>query len=174
MGKTQTTDKPIDKAKRYGEKYSPTTLDAICKRIGEGESLRNICREEGMPVRQTVINWVERYPDAWAKYARARDIQADWLFEDMATIEAGVLAGKIDATAGRVVLGSKQWRAGRLAPKKYGDNQRVEVNHTLSETAAQVLKELSQRAKEQRQLIDVTPREVSVEVIAPLDDESNT
>jgi hypothetical protein len=38
----------------------------------------------------------------------------------MASIEAGVLAGKIKPKEARVVLWSKQWRAERLAPKKYG------------------------------------------------------
>ena len=102
-------------------KFTDEIADEICRRIAEGESLRAICRDDHMPDRNTVFSWEDANPDFSAKCARARIRQGDWLFEDMASIEAGVLSGKITSDQARVVIGSKQWRAGRLAPRKYGD-----------------------------------------------------
>lgn len=39
----------------------------------------------------------------------------------MSDIEDRTLSGSIDPAAARVVLASKQWRAAKLAPKRYGD-----------------------------------------------------
>jgi hypothetical protein len=39
----------------------------------------------------------------------------------MAQIEADVLAGKVEASAGRTVLSSMQWRLSKIAPKRFGD-----------------------------------------------------
>lgn len=47
--------------------------------------------------------------------------QADYLLESMADIEKKVLEGTLDPQAARVVIWSRQWRASKLAPKKYGD-----------------------------------------------------
>jgi len=90
-----------------------------------------------MPDRTTVNRWLSVYDDFASKYARARVIQADHLQEDMADIEDRTLSGEIDPAAARVVLGSKQWRASKLAPKIYGDKQQVE--HSVSDTLAQTI-----------------------------------
>jgi hypothetical protein len=111
--------------------YSDAIADEICRRLSEGESLRSICRDDHMPDRQTVLNWQNNRPEFSAKCARARDAQADWLQDDMADIERDVLTGALDPQAARVVLSSKQWRASKLAPKKYGDRQHLE--HTGAE-----------------------------------------
>ena len=47
--------------------------------------------------------------------------QADYIVEDCASIEDRTIAGEINPAAARAVLASKQWRAAKLAPKKYGD-----------------------------------------------------
>lgn len=108
--------------------FSDTLADAICDRLAEGESLRTICTDTNMPNRRTVLRWADTKPDFAAKCARARDAQADWELDEMAKIEADVLGGRLDPTAARVVLSSKQWRASKLAPKKYSD--RIMQEHT--------------------------------------------
>lgn len=39
--------------------YSDELADAICDRISEGESLRAICAEGGMPSKGTVMRWLD-------------------------------------------------------------------------------------------------------------------
>jgi hypothetical protein len=80
-----------------------------------------------MPDRSTVLRWEDEKPDFAAKCARARAWQGDYLFDEMGIIESDVMSGKIDHNQARVVLSSKQWRASKLAPKKYGE--RVTQEH---------------------------------------------
>lgn len=61
--------------------------------------------------------------DFAAKCARARPSQAEGVHDDMVDIETRTLEGSIPTDVARVVLSSKQWRAAKLAPKKYGDKQ---------------------------------------------------
>ena len=94
--------------------------DRICDLLSEDVSMRRICEMEDMPSRRTVLRWLSENPSFAAKCARARSEQADYLNEDMAEIEEKTLTGEIDPAAARAVLASKQWRASKLEPKKYG------------------------------------------------------
>jgi len=101
--------------------YSDELAERICEQLADGQSLRAICAADGMPDRTTVMRWQASNPEFATKCARAREAQADHLFEGMAEIESGVLSGAVDAQAARVVLSSQQWRASKLRPKVYGD-----------------------------------------------------
>jgi hypothetical protein len=101
--------------------YTDEIADEICERIENGESLIKICEDDHMPNRRTVLRWIDAIPDFASKHARAREAQGDHAADRMSLIENDVLAGVIDPTAARVVLGSMQWRAAKLAPKKYSE-----------------------------------------------------
>lgn len=96
---------------------------AICERISLGESLRSICREEGMPDQATVHRWLSQDDDFASKCARARDYQADTVAERVLDTADKVEAGAIEPDAARVVISALQWTAAKLKPKKYGDSQ---------------------------------------------------
>lgn len=106
--------------------YSEELATTICDRIAGGETMVKICREDGMPNRRTVMRWMDVHAEFAARCVRAREIHADYAHDRMMEIEVGVLEGEIDATAARVVLSSMQWRAAKLAPRKYGDMSKVE------------------------------------------------
>jgi hypothetical protein len=108
--------------------YSEDLAYEICNRLAEGESIRQICRDDHMPSRVTVFRWQNEKPEFVANIMRAREGQADCLHDDMADIEGEVRSGSLDPQAARVIIWSKQWRAGKLAPKKYGDKSAVEVS----------------------------------------------
>lgn len=101
--------------------YSDELADTICERIAGGESLRRICSEAGFPNRQTVLNWLadSRFAQFSAKYARAREYQADYLAEEMQDVAD--IATPDDVQVARLRVLTMQWRASKLAPKKYGD-----------------------------------------------------
>lgn len=101
--------------------YNEKIAEEICDLLASQQSMRQICAKPGMPDRKTVTNWARDLPDFAKKLAQARQAQADSIFDDMAAIEAQTLAKKIDARAARAVLSSMQWRASKLAPKRYGD-----------------------------------------------------
>lgn len=62
--------------------------------------------------------------------AHARVLQADRVDEDIVEVIDEVRDGRLDPQAARVALAGMQWRASKLAPKKYGD--RLDVNTKLS------------------------------------------
>ncbi len=56
--------------------YSQEIADEVCRRLAGGESLRAICRDEGIPDESTVRLWALDDRDGFAaQYARAREVQ---------------------------------------------------------------------------------------------------
>jgi hypothetical protein len=105
--------------------YTVELADAICERLVNGESLRQICQDEGMPNRSTVIRWMGADEAFATKCARARDEQADYM--DDLILETANSCTPESAAADRVKISAYQWRASKLKPKKYGDRTRTEL-----------------------------------------------
>ena len=99
--------------------YSQEVADEICKRIGDGESLNSICRDDKMPGRNTVRVWLRDRLEFRAQYARAREDQADTFVDEIKDIADN--STPEDWTVARLRVQARQWAAGKLAPKKYGD-----------------------------------------------------
>lgn len=53
--------------------YTPQIAAEICERLGKGEPLAQICRDEGMPGVQTVSDWREKSEEFSVMIARARE-----------------------------------------------------------------------------------------------------
>ena len=104
----------------YPEGYGQETADLICERLADGESLRKICRDEDMPTTSTVCKWLGRNADFAEQYARARELQADSLFDDILDIaDKGALALE-GADDRRIQIDARKWMAGKLKGK-YSD-----------------------------------------------------
>jgi hypothetical protein len=59
--------------------YSRELADAICRRMSEGESLRAVCRDAGMPSEGTIRGWEREDRDGFAEhYRQARLLQLDY------------------------------------------------------------------------------------------------
>jgi hypothetical protein len=58
----------------------------ICDRLAEGESLRAICADAGMPDKATVLRWMGRHKEFRDQYAWAREAQADDILEEILEI----------------------------------------------------------------------------------------
>lgn len=113
--------------------YTEELGDLICRRLANGESLRQICEEKNMPDRGTVFRWCESDPDFAAKYARAREMQADANADECQFIADT----DPDPARARVRVATRQWLAERMKPKKYGN--RVEHVGSGSDGAIRVV-----------------------------------
>ena len=117
-------------------KYTPELGKYICARIAEGESLRAICREDEMPVISTVLKWCFDFPEFSEQYTKAREIQADVIFEQLFEIademplmdtyneKTGYSETKIDNAGinrNRLRVDTRKWILARMNSKKYGD-----------------------------------------------------
>ena len=129
------TQKPKKRAGRKTE-YDPAIAAEICTRISCGESLRQICMEDGMPVHSTVYLWLLQNKQFSDNYAKAREEQADTLADEIQAIaderpqeivdDKGISrtdSGWVTWQKNRI--DARKWVASKLKPKKYGDRQIV-------------------------------------------------
>ncbi len=65
-------------------RYTEAIAVKICRRLAEGESLRKISKDTSIPAISTVMGWLfdGKHSDFSEQYARARDLQADKLFDE--------------------------------------------------------------------------------------------
>jgi hypothetical protein len=103
-------------------RYSDEIADTIINGLASGLSLRKICRADEMPDRETVFRWIETRPDFAAKYARAREFQAEANAEEIIDIADD----EDDPAKARVRIDARKWVASKLLPKKYGDKATVQ------------------------------------------------
>ena len=135
--------------------FSQETADAICDRLGVGESLRSICRDDEMPALSTVFKWLNQQPAFADQYARAREEQAEALADEIVAIadEADVAVKHegeevrlaLDATGvarNRLRVDARKWAASKLKPKKYGDKIQTEHSGSVTLTHEQFLASL--------------------------------
>lgn len=115
--------------------YTPEKADAICILLAEGQGLRTICASEGMPDPTTVYRWLEKNEEFRKQYARARELQAETMADEILVIaNTPVLGVKtktnddgVETIEGdmidhrRLQVDARKWLASKLAPKKYGE-----------------------------------------------------
>jgi hypothetical protein len=158
--------KPRKRAGRKTE-YDPAIAAEICTRISCGESLRQICMEDRMPVHSTIYLWLLQNKQFSDNYARAREEQADTLADEIQAIadeppqeivdDKGISrtdSGWVTWQKNRV--DARKWVAAKLKPKKYGERQvlagdaenplEVNVESKIFDTLLQNL-ELTKQAK---------------------------
>jgi hypothetical protein len=94
-----------------------------------GKSLVKVCQAPGMPDRSTVVRWMTKDPEFATRCAHAREAQADYM-DDLIMDEAEKVTPET-AQAAKVKISAYQWRASKLAPKKYGDRVDMNVSGSL-------------------------------------------
>ncbi|MBO9099454.1 MULTISPECIES: terminase small subunit-like protein [unclassified Rhizobium] len=125
--------------------YTIELTDVICERIANGESLKGICEDDAMPGKTTVFRWLAADEQFRDKYARAREAQADALFDDILTIaddgqndwmekknadgkNIGWMENGEALRRSALRIDARKWMAGKLRPKVYGDKLDVSVD----------------------------------------------
>lgn len=119
--------------------YSDSIADEICERLSNGESLRNICREEGKPSQSMIFRWLTKNEGFREQYAHAREAQAELLAAEILEIaddgkndtyvdEDGNRRTDQDVIArSRLRVDARKWIASKLKPKVYGDKVQTEL-----------------------------------------------
>ncbi|MDU4876072.1 MAG: hypothetical protein E6X67_06660 [Neisseria subflava] len=107
--------------------YTKDMADKICEKISGGLSLRAICAEPGMPARGTVYRWLIENADFQDQYTRAREKQADYFAEEIIEIADSAEAESAAVSKAKLQIDARKWAASKIAPKKYGDKQEIDV-----------------------------------------------
>lgn len=125
--KSQTKPRP-----NYGDiKNKLDILEQAIAWVAQGKTLRDFCRQDGMPTFHTIYDWLDKNEEASRRFAHARDIGADMIAEEALHIIdtfplAGGEDGKIDSGHVTWLRNRAEYRLKLLAkwnPKKYGDKQ---------------------------------------------------
>lgn len=134
--KTRKSDAPKRSPGRPSD-YSREIAQVICRQLGNGESLRQICASPGMPGKTTIMKWLESNLEFRGQYVRARELQAEHWAEEIIEIaddsqndfieKEGRDGSTYEAVnfeninRSRLRVDTRKWLMARLAPKKYGD-----------------------------------------------------
>jgi hypothetical protein len=120
--------------------FTQELADLICERLADGESLRAICADDAMTAKSTVFRWLASDQVFQDQYARAREVQAETMADEILAIaDDGLNDTYVDDNGGkrtdvdviarsRLRVDARKWLASKMAPKKYGD--KVTQEHT--------------------------------------------
>lgn len=132
---------PRKKAGRPSD-YTPEVATAICEQLIGGDSLRTICKADGMPDPATVYRWLAKEENSAFReqYARAREWQMEAMGEEALEIaddsSNDTILKELPGGNGQTVeienrewvsrsklrVETRKWFMSQLAPKKYGPN----------------------------------------------------
>ena len=127
----------------YTTKEIEKIFNSICNRIELGESLRKILKEDSMPSSRTFFKWVDLDEEKVKQYARACELRADILFEEMIEIADTPIEGVVIETDDngrtkekkgdmlghrRLQIDARKWILSKMNPKKYGDKLEIDQN----------------------------------------------
>ncbi|MEQ5254196.1 ubiquitin carboxyl-hydrolase [Providencia sp. Je.9.19] len=107
--------------------YLPEVADDICALLANGESLRKICKRQGMPAIRTVMYWLQKHDDFMQQYVRAREGQAESLLEEILEIADDCSPDPAAVAKAKLQVDARKWYITKVAPKKYGDKTTTEL-----------------------------------------------
>ena len=92
----------------------------ICARIASGESVRSIVKDNAFPSSSTIFRWLldEDKKGFWEQYEKARNIQAEQLFEELLEIADNE---EKDVMRNRLQIDTRKWYLSKVLPKKFGE-----------------------------------------------------
>jgi hypothetical protein len=142
--------------------FTDALFAGILDRIADGESLRGICRDDGMPAARTVLRWIQANPDLQRSYTLATEIRVDTIFDELLDIaddarddwmekvgrdgkNQGYALNAENIRRSALRIDARKWTLARMAPKKYGD--RVDVNHGAQDSFGDFLAALDGKTR---------------------------
>lgn len=142
--------------------------EAICVRLIEGESLREICEDPDLPSQRTVYRWLAAERTFWQLYARAREAQMDRWAEEIVEIADDASNDYIERTGtdgevervldpeavqrSKLRIDTRKWVMSKLAAKRYGDKVAVDVTGSVEVSA---LSDAELEARTRARLVDL-------------------
>lgn len=130
--------------KAYTKEQIEKFMNEICNRISKGESLRSVLRDDDMPDRTTFFKWIDSNKEYINQYARATELRADYIFDEMFEIaddgqndyiekvtndgESYTVLNSEHVQRSKLRIDARKWALAKMNPKKYGD--KLDLNHS--------------------------------------------
>lgn len=122
--------------------YTPQLAHEICEELSNSDSgFNSACLGFGI-VPRTAWRWLNKYPEFWELYVKAREFQTELLYDEISRIaylpltdngeEDGKLLEGAQAIAEiqrrKLIIYVLQFKLTKLQPKRFGDNRNVSVD----------------------------------------------
>lgn len=125
--------------KRMGRPHAMTQehVAEICLRVADGETIRQIARDEHMPHSATIYRELGRPGDFCDQYTKAKEAQLvrwedeiieiaddgsnDWIERELDNGRVTVVGDTDHMNRSRLRVDTRKWVMSKRAPKKYGD-----------------------------------------------------
>ena len=133
----------------YIQKEIDNIFDYVCIEIEKGRALRNVLKDDNMPSTSTFYQWLENNNEKAKQYARATEIRAEVIFDDILNIadqnnndtfinDDGFEVLNNDVIQrSRLKIDARKWVLSKLNPKKFGDkldvtsDNKAIINHPI-------------------------------------------
>lgn len=123
--------------------FTQEVADIVCERIASGESVRSITKDELLPASTTIYRWLQANEVFREQYARAKEIQAeamadelleitddgtnDWMTKRFGETEVKMPNPEV-LQRSKLRVDTRKWIMSKLLAKKYGD--KLDLNHS--------------------------------------------
>lgn len=130
--------------------YTEELAKEICRRIASGRTTLSVSRDDDMPARSTIIDWVLSNPQFSVAYARARDMLLEHWGDEVIEIsdddandlqpyeiikggytERGTKSDNTVVNRDKLGVDSRKWLLSKLKPGQYGDKIQAEHSGSL-------------------------------------------
>lgn len=134
-----------------GTAYNRQVCDEICRRVIDGQTVKEIGASPDMPCANTIWNWIARHPEfceMWLIAKRAQmlreaesileiadDGRNDWMQRrvDDGTFEP--IVDKENIQRSRVRIDARKWLLAKMMPSIFGERVAVEHSGSISRAA---------------------------------------
>lgn len=118
---------------KYDKQFKDKFIREFCIELATSHiSLRTFCKKKNVPA-SSVIDWINEDKDYAERYARAKEMQADFLAEEIIEIsehreeDHTAFTGSNVVQRDRLRIDARKWVAAKLKPQKYGDRVQQDV-----------------------------------------------
>lgn len=159
------SDKPKPEGYTTGRptKYTPELAEEICSAISSSDiGLGKLCDlNPHWPAKKNIREWTIRYPQFRVQYINAKAAQVDWLVERAMEVATNGAEDTIYDDDGnpkcdtewvsrcRLHVDTVKWLSSKLAPKIYGDAQKVEDLETKNAELREEIRQYKEKLDEQ-------------------------
>lgn len=150
--------------------YTEELAADICARLADGHSLREICSEDGMPDRVTVLRWVFTNEGFRHQYQRAREMQSEAMADELKDIaddgsndwmerhnrkgeSVGWMENGEAIKRSALRINTRQWIAERMQPKRWGAKKEITVQNPDGSPVGQTAIDPRTLTQEQREAL---------------------
>lgn len=141
--------------KSYSDKEKKDLCQTVFERVANGESVREILKDSQMPCFSTFLQWISCDEDISKQYARAMEIRAENLFDEMFEIAddaSGDYEERVtkdgepisvfkpeNVQRSRLRIDTRKWALSKMNAKKYGDKIEVENKGEMNLTVKNIV-----------------------------------